>query len=180
MAPPWADFEFDPRRAAQTAKRTVNDGVQYASSLVARAAPFAQHAAVSAVAYTATLATVQARLLLSRHLPTLPVCWQHLHTGATAVGAPHLTLQNCLLPTQASAFALRVSCATPALAPAVGVLGITLASAVSGQASAAWGTYRREGPTSLEPKRWMARVQMDDLVLDAVLGAALFVVRGGW
>jgi hypothetical protein len=93
------------------------------------------------------------------------------------LGAPQLTFLNVLLPTQASAFALRVSCATPVLAPAVGVLGITLASAVSGQASSAWGTYRREGPSSLESKRWMARVQMDDLVLDAVLGAALFVVR---
>ena len=60
------------------------------------------------------------------------------------------------------------------------MLGITLASAVSGQASAAWGTYRREGPSSLELKRWTARVQMDDLVLDAVLGAALFVVRSSW
>ena len=62
MAHPWVP-DFDPVRAVQTAKRTVTDGVQYASTLVTRAAPFAQHAAVSAVAYTATLATVQARPL---------------------------------------------------------------------------------------------------------------------
>jgi len=57
--PPWPDF--DAAKAARAARRAARDGLQYASSLAQRAAPFAEHAAVSAAAYTVALAAVQAR-----------------------------------------------------------------------------------------------------------------------
>ena len=65
------------------------------------------------------------------------------------------------------------------LAPGVGFLGVTLASCASGQASATWGAYRRDGGAALDVRTWAARAQVDDLVIDALMGATLFMAMGG-
>lgn len=91
----------------------------------------------------------------------------------------HALTKRRLRATQASAFALRLSCATPVLAPGVGFLGVTLASCASGQASATWGAYRRDGGAALDVRTWAARAQVDDLVIDALMGATLFMAMGG-
>ena len=70
----------------------------------------------------------------------------------------------------------RISCATPVLAPVVGFVSVGFASAAAGQASAALTRWRRDG-VAWDSARWKAYVQVDDLVLDALMGAALFVAR---
>ena len=70
----------------------------------------------------------------------------------------------------------RLSCATPVAAPVAGFLSVGLASAAAGQASAALARWRRDG-RAFDAARWQAFVQVDDLALDALIGAALFLAR---
>jgi len=107
-----------------------------AGVLAGRVAPFAGHAAVSAVTFGGSLGAVQA-----------------------------------------GAYFCRLSCSTPIAAPLVGALGVGAASAAAGQASAALGRWRREGKPLFQADSWAGAVQVEDLVLDALLGCALFVVR---
>jgi hypothetical protein len=62
-------------------------------------------------------------------------------------------------------------------APVLGFLSVGVASAAAGQASAALTRWRRDGH-AWDSARWKSFVQVDDLVLDALMGAALFAVRG--
>jgi len=57
MPPP----EWDMRAVTRAAHEAWADSVAFAQHLAGRAAPFASHAAVSAAAYTATLASAQVR-----------------------------------------------------------------------------------------------------------------------
>ena len=57
----------------------------------------------------------------------------------------------CTRAWQACALACRLSCATPIVAPMVGMMSVGTASAVAGQASAAFTRYRRDGEMSCQP-----------------------------
>ena len=70
----------------------------------------------------------------------------------------------------------RVSSVTPVAAPVLGFVSVGLASAAAGQASAALARWRRDG-RAFDVARWKALVQVDDLALDALIGAALFMAR---
>ena len=79
---------------------------------------------------------------------------------------------------QAAGLACRVSCATPVLGPALGMVGVGAASAMAGQASLlcrqemerrSSGTGPRPAPPPL--------LRRKDLVLDALLGVVLFKAR---
>ena len=78
---------------------------------------------------------------------------------------------------QGGAFLARVSCSTPVVAPVLGVLGVGAASAMSGQASALFARWRRDGSAAFERKDWPRLVHVDDLALDALIGTALFMAR---
>ena len=73
--------------------------------------------------------------------------------------------------------AARVSCATPVLGPALGMLGIGLASAAAGQASRRtlrW--YRGAGPHPAAWPPWEG-VRREDLAVHAVAGLVVWRVR---
>ena len=77
---------------------------------------------------------------------------------------------------QGTAFLCRVSSVTPVAAPVLGFVSVGLASAAAGQASAALARWRRDG-RAFDAERWKSFVQVDDLALDALIGAALFMAR---
>ena len=62
------------------------------------------------------------------------------------------------------------------VAPVLGFVSVGLASAAAGQASAALARWRRDG-RAFDAERWKSFVQVDDLALDALIGAALFMAR---
>ena len=70
----------------------------------------------------------------------------------------------------------RISSVTPVAAPVLGFVSVGLASAAAGQASAALARWRRDG-RAFDTARWKSLVQVDDLALDALIGAALFMAR---
>ena len=70
----------------------------------------------------------------------------------------------------------RLSSVTPVAAPVLGFVSVGLASAAAGQASAALARWRRDG-RAFDTARWKSLVQVDDLALDALIGAALFMAR---
>ena len=84
---------------------------------------------------------------------------------------------------QAAGLACRVSCATPVLGPALGMVGVGAASAMAGQASllARQEMERRSGGAAARPAP-PPLLRRKDLVLDALLGVVLFKVRllCGW
>ena len=72
--------------------------------------------------------------------------------------------------------AVRVSCATPVIGPALGLLGVGLASAAAGQASRRtlrW--YQGTGPHPLAWPPWEG-VRREDVALDAVAGLVVWRV----
>ncbi|GAB4821650.1 hypothetical protein N2152v2_008696 [Parachlorella kessleri] len=82
-----------------------------------------------------------------------------------------------LAAAQGAGMALRVSCATPVLGPVGGVLGVGFASALAGQAGIKWRQFTVEGRNPLqEPLRG---VRLQDMLVDAALGIALYKVMGG-
>ncbi|KAK9811873.1 hypothetical protein WJX72_011567 [[Myrmecia] bisecta] len=102
--------------------------------------------------------------------PLLPYTL-HAACSATAYSA-------CLGLTQVAGLATRVSSATPVFGPLMGVVGVGLASAMAGQASLACG--RKLYNSSRPPRQHLPHVmRRNDLLLDAVLGIALFKVMGG-
>lgn len=48
---------------------------------------------------------------------------------------------------------------------------------MSGQASALFARWRRDGSAAFERKDWPRLVHVDDLALDALIGTALFMAR---
>lgn len=72
---------------------------------------------------------------------------------------------------QAAGFALRISCATPALAPALGMAGIGFSSMLAGEASRRFGANLR-GESMYRSNRDRVR----DAALDAIMGITLFKV----
>lgn len=70
----------------------------------------------------------------------------------------------------------RVSCATPVLGPAVGLLGVGFANALAGQASKHTRKLLVDKANPNKPGFWEAP-DPEDVVLDALLGAAIFKVR---
>ena len=73
---------------------------------------------------------------------------------------------------QAAGYALRVSCATPALSSALGMAGIGFSSILAGEASRRFGA-RLRGAQQHRSAQVLAR----DMALDAVLGMSLYKVR---
>lgn len=71
---------------------------------------------------------------------------------------------------------LKVSCATPVLGPAVGIMGVGVANVLAGQASKHTRKLLVDGANPRKPGFW-EKPDVEDLVLDAVLGAAIFKVR---
>ena len=69
-------------------------------------------------------------------------------------------------------FALRVSCATPVLGPALGMSGIGLSSILAGEASRRFGSHLR-GETR---RHRSAQAVAQDAALDAIMGITLFKV----
>ena len=171
--------EWDPAALSQRAQAAWSDTVSFASHLAGRAGPFVSHAAVSAAAFTATLATAQARraCLAQSRSPSSRAALPQQRAHAFVPFLPRAAPPHPL--SQGASFAARVSCATPVLAPVVGFLSVGAASAASGQASAALARWRRDG-RGWDAARWKSLVAVDDLVLDALMGAALFVVRVTW
>lgn len=99
--------------------------------------------------------------------------WTLLNRAQRATQQPCRWLGDWL---QAAGTALRVSCATPVLGPVGGVLGVGFASALAGQAGIEWQQFVREGRSPLqEPLRG---VRLEDMLLDAALGVAMFKVWG--
>jgi len=90
-----------------------------------------------------------------------------------------VTFSAALAAVQVGAFFARVSCVTPVLAPLCGALGVAGASAAAGQASAALGRWTREGSHPLAHHSWAGRVHVEDVLLDGLLGCALFAASGG-
>ncbi|KAL4859030.1 hypothetical protein ACK3TF_000816 [Chlorella vulgaris] len=82
----------------------------------------------------------------------------------------HLIL--CGRNMQVAGMALRVSCATPVAGPIGGLLGVGVASAMAGQASIKCRQYLKNGTNPLLHP-WKG-VRTDDLIVDALLGVALF------
>lgn len=78
---------------------------------------------------------------------------------------------------QATCFALRLSCATPLLAPAAGALGVGVSSALAGQASLR--ARRNLGSDAAAgtpvPRQW----RRADVLCDAAVGVLLFRAMGG-
>ncbi|EIE18854.1 hypothetical protein COCSUDRAFT_59782 [Coccomyxa subellipsoidea C-169] len=72
-------------------------------------------------------------------------------------------------------FALRVSCATPVLGPALGMSGIGLSSILAGEASRRFGSHLR-GETR---RHRSAQAVAQDAALDAIMGITLFKLMGG-
>lgn len=92
-------------------------------------------------------------------------------------------LLSCGSPVQAAGLACRVSCATPVLGPALGMVGVGAASAMAGQASLLCRQEmerRSSGAAARPPPPPLLRRK--DLVLDALLGVVLFKARRlcGW
>jgi len=69
----------------------------------------------------------------------------------------------------------RVSCATPVLGPCMGLVGVGLANALAGQASRHTRKLLTKGGNPLDKSFWDP-VDIDDVVLDAVLGICIFKV----
>eukprot|EP00879_Flechtneria_rotunda_P002455 GHRR01002652.1.p1 GENE.GHRR01002652.1~~GHRR01002652.1.p1 ORF type:complete len:486 (+),score=185.20 GHRR01002652.1:512-1969(+) len=80
--------------------------------------------------------------------------------------------------TQLLGFAFKVSCATPVLGPCMGVLGVGLANALAGQASKHTHKLITQGGNPLQKGFWDP-LDVDDVVLDAVLGVCIFKAMGG-
>lgn len=95
---------------------------------------------------------------------------------------PRSTLPKKKLSTQkkkkkATCFALRLSCATPLLAPAAGALGVGVSSALAGQASLrARRNLRSDDAAGTPlPRTW----RRADVLCDAAVGVLLFRAMGG-
>ena len=82
---------------------------------------------------------------------------------------------------QAAGLACRVSCATPVLGPALGMVGVGAASAMAGQASllCRQEMERRSGGAGPRPAP-PPLLRRKDLVLDALLGLVLFKARAAF
>ncbi|PRW59668.1 pfkB family carbohydrate kinase [Chlorella sorokiniana] len=92
-------------------------------------------------------------------------------------GASVAAYTGGLAAAQAAGMALRVSCATPIAGPIGGLLGVGLASAAAGQASIKCRQYLQDKQNPLlQP--WKGS-RAEDLLVDAVLGIAMFKVMGG-
>ena len=76
-----------------------------------------------------------------------------------------------MLAMQAAGYALRVSCVTPGLGPALGMAGVGVASALAGEASRRLGSHLRGQPL---PQRRRMHQAAADAALDAAIGIALF------
>ena len=78
---------------------------------------------------------------------------------------------------QATCFALRLSCATPLLAPAAGALGVGVSSALAGQASlrARRNLGSDDAAGTPVPRQW----RRADVLCDAAVGVLLFRAMGG-
>ena len=157
------DWQAHAAAATRRAREAWDDTAAFAQHLAGRAAPFASHAAVSAAAYTATLASAQVR---GRARGVALAVRMHCSRGCCAARAA----------AQGTAFVCRVSSVTPVAAPVLGFVSVGLASAAAGQASAALARWRRDG-RAFDAERWKSFVQVDDLALDALIGAALFMAR---
>jgi len=130
----------------------------------------------------------QAQLLLARHSAaslSARALGLALDGGAGAPVLPLLLLQACTevagaslaAAAQAAGLACRVSCATPVLGSALGVVGIGAASALAGQAAIFCRRELERGRGSGRAAPWAPPpplLRRQDLVLDALLGVALF------
>ena len=78
---------------------------------------------------------------------------------------------------KATCFALRLSCATPLLAPAAGALGVGVSSALAGQASlrARRNLKSDDAAGTPVPRQW----RRADVLCDAAVGVLLFRAMGG-
>ncbi|BDA44783.1 hypothetical protein COCOBI_06-2610 [Coccomyxa sp. Obi] len=77
--------------------------------------------------------------------------------------------------TQAAGLALRISCATPILGPALGLTGIGFSSVLAGEASRRFGSHLK-GETR---RHRSAQAVAQDAALDAIMGITLFKLMGG-
>ena len=100
------------------------------------------------------------------HSPPPP----HTHTQKNLVQKKKKKLK-------ATCFALRLSCATPLLAPAAGALGVGVSSALAGQASlrARRNLKSDDAAGTPVPRQW----RRADVLCDAAVGVLLFRAMGG-
>lgn len=86
-------------------------------------------------------------------------------------------LTACLpLSAQVVGYCLRISCVTPVLGSALGMVGVGFASSLAGTASAHARKLCAQGGNPLRPGFWEP-VELEDVALDAVMGVFVFKVR---
>eukprot|EP00193_Tetraselmis_chui_P007693 CAMPEP_0177765350 /NCGR_PEP_ID=MMETSP0491_2-20121128/7947_1 /TAXON_ID=63592 /ORGANISM="Tetraselmis chuii, Strain PLY429" /LENGTH=261 /DNA_ID=CAMNT_0019281697 /DNA_START=41 /DNA_END=823 /DNA_ORIENTATION=+ len=91
------------------------------------------------------------------------------------VGASTATFNLGLLVAQGAGYAVGLSCATPVLAPAVGLLGVSASAAAAGQVSLR--VERMIRPESFKTKT--DKVFWEHLLIDALIGAVFYKALGG-
>ena len=136
-----------------------------AQAFLEPAAPYAAQAGASAAAFTLGMAATQVRegeRVVRMRAPALRALAFSIPTRPS----PH---------TQAACFALRLSCATPVLAPLAGAIGVGISSALAGQASLHVRHATRADGREPPPRAW----RRQDVACDALLGVILFRAMGG-
>lgn len=108
--------------------------------------------------------------LMAAFQPVVPF----LVTGAASMGA----YAAGLAVAQGVGMAMRVSCVTPVAGPVGGLLGVGLASAAAGQAAIKCRIFFEDGKNPLAQPLWRG-MRGDDMLVDALLGVALFKAMGG-
>ncbi|KAK9794632.1 hypothetical protein WJX73_002817 [Symbiochloris irregularis] len=96
---------------------------------------------------------------------------------AYSVGSSTCAYTLGLAVMQVTGMACRVSCATPVLGPALGVVGVGLASALAGQAAIWCRSHPLDSKKPLTAGRHT--VVLQDALLDAVIGVVLFKAMKG-
>lgn len=110
-------------------------------------------------------------LALERAFKNLLPVGAHLLVTSATFGA-------ALLASQAAGLCLRVSCATPVFGSCCGLMGVAVASSCAGIAGKLTTQFLE---TSRNPftKDWYKKIDMGEVVVDAVFGVACFKILGG-
>ena len=106
-------------------------------------------------------------LLLAKAAPFLA------HAGASAVA-----YSSSLALVQLGGMAMRISCATPIVAPWAGAAGVAAASVVAGHTSRKVQQWWEKGTNPFE-RGMLEGLRKEDAIVDAVMGMGLFKLLGG-